>query len=148
MKKALFYASFCLLSFFASADGSETVCVTTNTGNNGQWCTPSQLGPVNPCSSLGFTVTNLTPPSGFVMVGKFEWFVNGISVKTTTDPTDPVLNWQIVSNLTNVYCNVTYKANNGALSQVYTSTTFTPTIKSLNFNNIYATTELWLHKYC
>lgn len=140
MKKTLFYAFFCLSSYFAYADGSESICVITNTGNNGEWCTPSQLGFVNPCNALAFVVRNLTPPSGFVIVAKFEWFVNDVLVKTTTDPTDPVLAWQIVLNPTHVYCKVTYKKNDGTLSSPYTSTTFTPLVRSFNIGAITTST--------
>ena len=72
-------------------------------------------------------------PSGYAIVGKFEWFVNGVSVKSTTNPSDPILNWPIASKLTAVYCKVTYKKQNGDLSTPYTSTSFTPNIKDLNF---------------
>lgn len=62
--------------------------------------------------------------------------INGVSVKTTTDPSDYGLNWIVVSKLPDVYCKVTYKAQDGTLSGPYTSNTFSPIIKQLNFGNV------------
>lgn len=138
MKKSYLTICFLLFAFYSFAD-DEQACVITNTGSSGQACSASSLGPVNPCSSLSFVV-NYRLPIGFAIVAKYEWFVNGVLVKTSTDPSDPILPWTIVSNSTSVYCKVTYKANNGSLSQAYTSTTFTPVVKSLNFNNITTST--------
>ena len=89
MKTLLLFATSLFATFYCLANGSEKVCVVTNSGSSGQVCSATELGAVNPCSALAFIVNNLTPPSGYVSVGKFEWFVNGISVKTTTDPSDP-----------------------------------------------------------
>ncbi len=141
MKKILFSIVFCLTVYFVYADGSERVCVLTNTGFTGDACTASELGPVDPCTSITFIVNNRTPPAGFIIVAKYEWFVNGVSVKTTTDPTDFGIHWQIISNTTNVYCKVTYKKQDGTLSSAYTSTTFTPNVKSLNLGNISTSTD-------
>jgi hypothetical protein len=66
--------------------------------------------------------------------------VNGVSVKTTTDATDPVLPWQIKAVTNNVLCMVTYKKQDGTLSQVFSSNTFTPNVKALNFANVTAVT--------
>jgi hypothetical protein len=52
----------------------ETVVVETNVGG-GVATNPTQLGPVNPCSQLLFKVITNLPP-GYVVVGKYEWFVN------------------------------------------------------------------------
>ncbi len=57
-------------------------------------------------------------------------------VKTTTTASDNGLNWVVVSKPADVYCKVTYKAQDGSLSTPYTSTTFSPIIKDLNFRNI------------
>lgn len=145
MKKILFSVLFSLLGYFVYADGSEQVCVLTNTGSTGDACSASQLGFVDPCTSLTFIVKYLTPPTGFVIVAKYEWFVNGISVKiNTTTPSDFGLDWVIKSKTTTVLCKVTYKKQDGTLSQVFTSTSFTPNVKQLNFadNGITATTAL------
>ncbi len=86
-------------------------------------------------------IVNKTIPTGYAIVAKYEWFVNGVSVKTSTDPSDNGLNWVVVSKPTNVYCKVTYKKSDGiTFSDPYTSTTFTPTIKELNFSNITTST--------
>ncbi|HEU5167025.1 MAG TPA: T9SS type A sorting domain-containing protein [Chitinophagaceae bacterium] len=85
-------------------------------------------------------IVNYGIPQGFAIVEKYEWFVNGVSVKTTTDPSDFGLNWQMLSNPTSVYCKVTYKKQDGTLSSPFTSTTFTPIIKQLNFGNITTST--------
>lgn len=121
---------FILSSNLIFASGTEQVCVNTGTGTA---CSPTQLGYVNPCNTVPFVVQNLTPPSGYVIVSKFEWFVNGVLVKTTTNPTDPVLQWIIVQKITNVYCKVTYQKTTGENSSPFTSTTFTPLIKDLDF---------------
>lgn len=133
MRRLLFALTFCLSSYIVFAAGEEKVCVGTA---GSPICDREDLGHVNPCSTTPFIVQNVAPPSGFVMVAKYEWFVNGISVKTTTDPNDYGLNWQIKSSQTEVYCQVTYKKADNTLSSVYTSTSFTPIVKSLNFNEI------------
>lgn len=139
MKKLLLSVSLCLLANFILADGSEKVCVLTDQ----QICYATELGPINPCTTLTFVVNNLTPPTGFAVVGKFEWFVNDVSVKTTTSATDNILDWSLKTRPTNVYCKVTYKKDNGDLSSPYTSTTFSPIIKILDFPaNISITTPL------
>lgn len=116
---------------------NESVCVYTIST---PICSPQTLGPVNPCVTLPFIV-NTSLPTGYTIVAKYEWFVNGVSVKISTDPNDFGLNWLIVSSqTTNVYCKVTYKKTDGTLSTPYTSTTFTPIIKTLNFNNITTST--------
>ncbi len=131
MKKFLLTFSILLSASYAFAAGTERVCFATASGPD---CSLS--GAVSPCASVSFVVDQLIPPAGYVLVGKFEWFVNGVSVKTTTDPSDPILQWTIVSNPTNVYCKVSYKARDNSLSAPYTSTTFSPNIKQLNFGNI------------
>ncbi|MBI1781426.1 MAG: hypothetical protein HYR66_08655 [Sphingobacteriales bacterium] len=111
----------------------------TNTGSSGLACTASSLGFVTPCSTLGFIV-NYQIPAGFVIVAKYEWFVNGVSVKTTTTVSDPVLSWIVKAANTNVMCKVTYKKLDGTLSQVFSSNTFTPNVKILNFSDVTAVT--------
>lgn len=138
MKKTYLTLCFLICTIFCFAD-DENICVITNTGSSGQACSASSLGFVNPCSTLGFVV-NYQIPADFLIVAKYEWFVNGVSVKTTTTPSDPVLSWQIKAATTNVLCKVTYKKQDGTLSQVYTSTTFTPNVKILNFSSIVAVT--------
>lgn len=83
---------------------------------------------------------NVIPPQGFAIAAKFEWFVNDVSVKTTTEATDPVLVWPIQSRKTIVYCKVTYKDGFGKLSKEYISTSFTPNVKQLNFAEITSST--------
>jgi hypothetical protein len=119
---------------YASFASRETVCVVTNSGSTDQACTASGLGFIDPCITVPFIVNITNVPSGYAIVGKFEWFVNGIPVKSTTNPGDPILNWPIASKLTSVYCKVTYKKQNGAETSPSTSTTFTPNIKDLNFS--------------
>ena len=132
MKQLCLLFIFSLISYVSFADG-ENVVVATNTGD-GIAETPGELGPVNPCADLYFQVNPNFPPD-YVIVEKFEWFVN-VLVKTSTDPNDPVLKWHVSVASANVYCKVTYKKQNGDLSSPYTSTTFTPIIKALNFADI------------
>jgi hypothetical protein len=89
MKKILLVSYFVIASLISHAIG-EKVVVVTNLGSDGIAETPSELNPVAPCSSLLFKV-NTFIPDGYVFVGKFDWFINGTSVKTTTDATDPLL---------------------------------------------------------
>lgn len=64
------------------------------------------------------------------MVAKFEWFVNGVSVKSTNNITDPILQWPVKDLTTNVYCMVTYAKTDGiTFSSPYKSTTFSPNVK-------------------
>ncbi|MGV3530551.1 MAG: T9SS type A sorting domain-containing protein [Flavisolibacter sp.] len=134
MKKI--YSAICFILFAVSSYADqEKVCVITNTGTSGRACSASELGFVDPCANLSFAVDYLLP-TGFVVVAKYEWFVNGVSVKSTTDPTDPILVWQIQSKTTTVYCKVTYEKQDGTLSQEFPSTSFTPNVKQLNFDVI------------
>ena len=133
MKKGLLASIFLILINFAFSQQPK-VCVI---GPGGNICSSSNLDPVNPCSLIPFILDDYLPvPSGYAIVGKFEWFVNGVSVKSTTDPTDYGLNWVVVSKPLDVLCKVTYKKDDGTLSSPFTSTTFIPTIKDLNFSNI------------
>lgn len=127
-----------MINFCAFASG-EQVWVVTNSGGDGFAKSATELGTVNPCSTIPFYVDVHIPPD-YVMVGKFEWFVNGVSVKTTTEPSDPILNWLVQSNSISVYCKVTYKKLNGDLSSSNTSTTFSPAVKVLDFYDITTST--------
>ena len=138
MRKSYLTLFLVLCTFFSFAD-NEQVCVITNQGSSGEACSASSLGYVDPCSSRTFKV-NYTIPAGYVIVAQYEWFVNNVSVKTTTDPTDFGLPWQFTSATTTVYCKVTYKKQDGTLSQPFTSNSFTPNIKSTNFGSIALTT--------
>jgi hypothetical protein len=131
LKKNFLILILLLCKIYCFADG-ENICVVTNTGSSGQACTPNTLGMVNPCTNLLFKV-NYQVPLGFIVVAQYEWFVNGVSVKTTTSPSDQFLEWQIKTEITTVFCKVTYKKSNGDLSQVYQSNSFTPNVKQLNF---------------
>ena len=66
------------------------LCVITNSGSSGEACNASTLGFVDPCQTLAFKVKGDIPP-GYIAVAKYEWFVNGVSVKVTTNPSDPIL---------------------------------------------------------
>lgn len=136
MKKPFLLILFSLLQVLLYAAGTEKVCVLTNTGSTGDACSPSELGFVEPCETLTFLVQNRIPPDGFVIVAKYEWFLNGTLVKTTINPTDFGLEWKIKTKTTTVYCKVTYKKQDGSLSDAYTSTSFTPNVKQLNFDGI------------
>ncbi|MGK2863778.1 MAG: T9SS type A sorting domain-containing protein [Chitinophagaceae bacterium] len=138
MKKIYLVFVLFLISYVSFAD-NESICVLSNSTPSGEICSPTNLGPINPCGTLFFKVKGDLPAS-YAMVAKYEWFVNGVSVRTTTDPSDPILQWVIISRPTNVYCKVTYKKTDGTLSAPYTSTTFTPTIKDLNFLDITTST--------
>lgn len=134
MKNIYLSFAFFLIAHTSFASGEE-VWVVTNTGSDAYAKSATELGPVDPCITIPFYV-DVHIPSGYVIVGKYEWFVNGVSVKITTTPNDPILQWQVKSNPTNVYCKVTYKNQEGTLSTPYTSTAFTPDVKSLNFGDI------------
>jgi hypothetical protein len=140
MKKSYLTLCFLIYTICCFAE-NENVCVITNTGSSGQACTASGLGYVDPCSTLAFQVNyNINTAAGFIIVAKYEWFVNGVSVKVTTTASDPVLVWQIKASTTNVQCKVTYKKQDGTLSQVFSSNTFTPNVKILNFSDVTAVT--------
>lgn len=131
MKKVYLSFLLFLLCFSCFAD-NESICVITNTGSSGEACSPTMLGNVNPCTTLAFKL-NSNVPTNYVLPAKFEWFVNGVSVKTTIHPSDNILNWAVTTSEITVYCIVTYQKLDGTLSAPYTSTTFTPTIKDLDF---------------
>lgn len=131
MKRFLISSFLCLISVLSLA-ANETVVVLTNTGD-GIAETPTELKPVNPCSQLLFKV-NINIPVGYVIVSKYEWFVNGISTYVnTTDPGNQSFLYTVISNPTNVYCKVTYQKQDGTTTAPSTSTTFTPIIKQLDF---------------
>lgn len=135
-----FYLSFAfLLTSYASFADDEKICVLTNTGSSGEAFTAAALGSVVPCNTLNFKVTSIIPV-GYVSLDKYEWFVNGVSVKISTVSSDPVLPWVVVDVTTNVYCQVTYKKSDGAISAPRSSTTFTPNVKDLNFDIIMTST--------
>ena len=68
MKKNLLSLAF-ILSISFGFTQQPSVCVITNSGSTGTACTASQLGPVNPCATVPFIVTNYLPvPSGYAIV--------------------------------------------------------------------------------
>jgi len=131
MKKISLFFTFLLISLISFALNEE-VWVVTNSGSNAYAKSPQDLGWVNPCDQFEFYV-DVHIPLGYVNVSKYEWFVNGLSVKTTTDGSDPILVYKVTSNIMNVFCKVTYAAQNGSTTSPSTSTTFTPNVKQLNF---------------
>lgn len=118
----------CLLSGFSQ---TPTVCVVTNQGSTGLVCPPNGLDPQPPCAPINFTV-NYTLPPEYVVVAKYEWYINNTLVKTTQNPGDPVLEWFVKSNITDAYCKVTYKKSDNSVSQAYQSNTFRVLINALN----------------
>lgn len=140
MKHLFFTLNLLLGSLYSFAD-NERVCVLSNSTSI---CSKSSLGYVNPCATLNFIV-NFQIPSGYIIVDKYEWYVNNVLVKiNTTNPSDIGLIWQIKSPNTTVYCKVYYKKQNDDLSEAYTSSAFTPDVKQVNFpdNGILATTPM------
>jgi hypothetical protein len=121
-------------SFYAAFADSEKVCVNPGSG---LICSPTTLGSIDPCSDQPFVV-DFVIPQLYTSVAKFEWYVNGVLVKTTTNPSDPTLIWNVKAKTTTVYCDVTYKKADGTLSSTYTATSFTPNVKSLNITAIEA----------
>ncbi len=69
-------------------------------------------GYINPCSQLTFKV-NTNPVAPFVYASKYEWFANGVLVKSTTVTSDPLLTLSIQMKTTQVYCKVTYQTLDG-----------------------------------
>lgn len=126
--KKLFTCFAIFISLTATAD-QEKVCVF---GSSGNICSPTLLGPVSPCLTVPFVVTYVIP-SGYASVKKYEWFVNGLLIKTSTNQSDFGVDWVIESKPINVYCKVTYQKTDGSLSSVFQSNTFTPLIKDLDF---------------
>lgn len=114
------------------------LCVITNSGSSGEACNASTLGFVDPCQTLAFKVKGDIPP-GYIAVAKYEWFVNGVSVKVTTNPSDPILLFSITSYPISVYCKVTYQNRNGDITTPFSSTTFAPLVKILDFYDITTT---------
>lgn len=103
----------------------EEVWVVTNIGDNYAQ-SASELGPGAPCTTIPFFVHVQIPPD-YVIVSKYEWFVNGVSVYiNTTDPGDAIFPYTVISKPTSVYCKVTYQKQEGSLSAPSLSTTFTP----------------------
>ena len=101
------YFSLCFLMFtYASFATGEQVWVVINSGSNAYAKNPTDLGPVNPCSIQLFYV-DVHLPDGYAIAAKFQWYVNGLLVKTSTNPTDPALPLTIISHTTNVYCIIT-----------------------------------------
>ena len=135
MKKLYSFFALLLVSYVSFAD-NEQVCV--NTGSSIP-CTASELGYVSPCATLGFLIRS-DVPLGFARLEKYEWFVNGVLVKTSTTTSDPILPWDIKNKTTNVYCQVTYIKSDGTLSAPKLSNTFTPNVKDLNFDIITTST--------
>jgi hypothetical protein len=104
MRKIYLFLALLFVSYTSFAD-DERVCVI---GESTNICSSSNLGYINPCGTYGFIV-DYTIPSEYVIVAKYEWFVNGISVKTTTAPSDPIFSWGVNLSSATVYCVVTYK---------------------------------------
>jgi hypothetical protein len=97
MKKLyLIFVSF-LISHASFAD-NESVCVVTS---GSDICSASELGPINPCATVVFRAKG-DIPTDYVAVAKYEWFVNGVLIQTSTDPTKTLFPWAIVSNATDV----------------------------------------------
>lgn len=133
MKIFLLSLVFLGVNTFCYAD-DESVCVLSTTASQGYVCTSSNLGLVDPCATLTFIV-NKVIPLGYTFV-KYEWFVNGVSLKTSTEASDYGFVRIIVAKPFAVFCEVTYRKQDGTLSSPYKSTTFTPMVKELNFSNI------------
>lgn len=86
MKKIFFLLQLLAISYLTS---SQTICVLDTRSSSGYYCTPSSVGQLGPCALLNFILRDYLPaPAGYSSVAKFEWFVNGVSVKSTTDPGD------------------------------------------------------------
>jgi Secretion system C-terminal sorting domain len=131
------YLLFFLLLCFARAHAdNERVCVITGGPNA---CTANDLGYVNPCSQIVF-VAIFDVPSGYDVASKFEWYVNSVLVKTSTNPLDPTMTLQVTSSSISVYCIITYKRGFTTSSPVTTGT-FVPHIKHTNFGSVTTSTD-------
>lgn len=137
LSSILFFLFFSVFTF----SQTPSVCVNTGTNSQGYECLPSNVGEITPCATIPFIATGISlPPSGFNYAGKYEWFVNGNIVKSTTTPSDYGLNWQLSSYPASVVVKVYYyNPSSGTYSSPYTSGAFNTLVKSLNFNNIVKT---------
>lgn len=119
-----------------------TVCAATV---NGQICSSSNLGDLTPCSKANFIV-NYTVPSGYVFASKYEWYANGVLVRTVNASTsnDNVMNDYIINHgTTDIYCDVTFRKSDGVtVSAPQRSQTFRVWAKALNFNAMTGPTSI------
>ena len=129
MRRLVFFISLIVLGNFCFA--YERVGVMTSSGP--KW-TPSELDYISPCQEVHFLVDYNIPPI-YVSGERYDWFVNGLLVKSTTDLNDKAYITGITNPNTEVFCNVYYRDNYGLL-QMNESTHFSPLIKSLNFGSI------------
>ena len=114
MKKINLLLCFLIISYGSFAD-SEISGAQLYGGFQSFTTDPSVLKPINPCGTYLFLVQYFLP-TNYISVSKFQWYVNNVLVKTTTDGTDPLLNWSIKASTTTMYCVVTYVQTNGNLS--------------------------------
>ena len=90
------------LSFSAVRASNEVVSAITDAGP----VSPSVLGTQTPCTSIGFSLTSYTIPTGYTSLQSIQWWVNnGVSntlVKTTTGA--PNTSLYVTANTFIVYC--------------------------------------------
>lgn len=88
MKKLLFSFFLGIFAQLVSAQSPKVCAKTFNKlGNEITVCNPTDLGFLPPCGSALFIVTEYLPaPTGYDHVGKSEWYVNDVLVKTQMMP--------------------------------------------------------------
>src|SRR6218665_1078919 len=118
-------------SLFAN---DEHLCVITGSGEK---CTVNNLGPVPPCGDLAF-IAKGTPPSGGVFA-KFEWYVNGVLVKISTNPGDPGLIVKPTTRNLTVNCAISYQTS-GIISGPFSTGDFKPIVQEVNVGEIVMST--------
>jgi hypothetical protein len=114
----------------AFADG-EQVAVDLSSGPTTD---PDQLGRINPCTSRQYEIL-YSIPTGYTAVKEFDWYANGVLVKTTIG-NNPFADIVATANSFTIVCKATYTNSTGAVSGVYTSTSFSPEVNLAALNTI------------
>lgn len=131
-KTILVMAAFLFTAAIAAAQ--PRVCVVQGTLK----CTKNDIGYLSPCDVVNFKA-DVVVPAPYSIVGKYEWYINNNLVKVSTNHSDDGVNWTILNDQLDVYCKITYKAQDGSESQPVTTPTLSPDLKEMNFNPIQIT---------
>jgi hypothetical protein len=123
MKK--FTLFFMFFSFLATTYASNEKLYVLRSGSFWEE-NPVNIDPSNPCTEFAFKVT-YTIPSPYTAVQQFDWYVNGVFVKTTTTVSLDANNvayggtsMRVTAPTTKVVCKVIYK-NGSSVSAPFAS---------------------------
>lgn len=129
MKKTLLLI-FLLISLHKIYADQEKLSVLVRSGGNDYWIensSSSLIGNRTPCEAMNFKVTYSTP-AGYSF-NKFEWYNNGVLVKTQTNQEDYGAEVILKATTTNIVCVITY--SNGPTLITKSSNTFPISAKPL-----------------